>query len=264
MHEPEQQSNQNTGMNAPGAGLPLSQNKRWNWRVIVLELVIVFVGLFAALQLDSYRDQQAFEATQHRHLLRMSQDLETYLGFTASTLEFLQENFQAVSHVSASLEAGEIINGDEKKFEMGVIYFAHLPSSPLPRASYDEMVASGMFSALESEELKKAISDLYSMHDFVEKNFTWWRDGALRFEEELASWVDYYDEAPLTEKTGFLLNEPERRIRYDFEEMANERRVRNGFYWARDSVSDWLKFTEILNEDAAQVNVLIKQQLDIE
>jgi hypothetical protein len=264
MSDPGQQPHQDSGMNTPGAGLPISQNNRWDWRVIVLELVIVFVGLFAALQLDSYRDQQAFKAAQHRHLLRMSQELENYLEFTKDTQTFLRENHEAVTHVSSSLQAAEILNGDEALFQKGVIYFAHLPSNPLPRASYEEMVASGMFSALESEELKKAISGLYSMHEFVETNFEWWRDGALRFEEELASWVDYYDEAPLGDETGFLFNEPERRIRYDFEALAKERRIRNGFYWARDSVSDWYEFTERLRDHAADVDVLIKQQLEAE
>jgi hypothetical protein len=253
---------QTEGLDTPGTGLPMSQNKKWDWRVIVLELVIVFVGLFAALQLDSFRDQQEFQAAQNRHLFRMSQELESYLENTESTRTFLEENFLAVSHVHASLQAGEILNGDEKQFEKGIIYFAHLPSNPLPRASYEEMVASGMFSALESEELKTAISDLYSLHGFVEKNFAWWREGALSFEDELASWVDYYDESPLSGEEGFLSGEPERRVRYDFDELAANRRAKNGFYWARDSVSDWLAFTGFLRTSAQKTNELITQELD--
>jgi hypothetical protein len=254
-------THQPTRMQTPGAGLPVSQDRKWDWRVVVLELVIVFVGLFAALQLDSYRDQQEFRAAQQRYLVRMKEDLAEYLVSTEYVQNFLEYNYKAVSYVSDSLQAGKIPGGDTELFERGVIYFAHLPSNPLPRSAYEEMVASGMFSALESEELKKAISLLFSTHEFTEQNFRWWREGALNFENELASAIEYYDDPGVVLEEGFLQGEPIRRVRYDFSELANNRQVRNGFYWAKDSVNDWLSFTIMLRESAADVEALIEQQL---
>ena len=132
-------------------------------------------GLFAALQLENYREARAFREAQHRYLLRMQEELAEYLEAVVHVEEFLVANQRATSHVSRSLQAGEILENDTELFEFGVIYFAHLPSNPLPRATYEEMVASGMFSALESEELKRTISSLFSLHEFTETNFRWCR-----------------------------------------------------------------------------------------
>lgn len=82
-----------------------------NWKTLFFELVIVFVGLLAALQVDEYRDRRVFEAAQQRYLERMHDDLVTYLEKTESTVQFMEQTREAVDHVWASIEAGEIVGG---------------------------------------------------------------------------------------------------------------------------------------------------------
>ena len=36
------ETKQTTAMQTPGPGLPVSQTSKWDWRIMVLELVIVF------------------------------------------------------------------------------------------------------------------------------------------------------------------------------------------------------------------------------
>jgi hypothetical protein len=249
-------------MSTPGPGLPVSQSNGWDWRVVVLELCIVFVGLFAALQLDSYREDRQFRQDQERHLKRLQVDIADYLEITSIVQEFLDQNHVAVAHVSDSLQAGEIINDDTLLFEQGVIYFAHLPFNPLLRSSYEEMVASGMFSALESENLKSAIANLFFTHDFTENNFSWWRQGALEFENLMMSHVDYYDDPGIIERPGFLNGEPIRRVRYDFEALAASREIRNGFYWAKDVTWDWSYHSARLRNQAVEVEAMIERHFN--
>ncbi|MDX1556806.1 MAG: hypothetical protein R3212_12320, partial [Xanthomonadales bacterium] len=165
-----------------------------DWRVLTIELMVVFIGLFAALQLDNYRDQQRFEQAQQRYLMRMHEDLVDYLQWTEGMMSFLEWNKTAVDHVFASLEAGHIIDNDTESFEYGLIYFAHLPSLPLPRSTYDEMVASGMFTALDSQNLQQAISQLFSKEDMVKSNFEWWRVEPVGFGRRLHELVTFYDD----------------------------------------------------------------------
>lgn len=231
-----------------------------DWRVLTVELLVVFIGLFAALQLDNYRDQQRFEEAQQRYLSRMHGDLADYLEWTAGMMNMLEYNKRAVDHVYESLKAGEIINGDTGLFERGVIYFAHLPSLPLPRSSYEEMVASGMFTALESEDLQSAISQLYSWDESALSNFSWWRVGPMNFQRRLMGFVEYYDDPGEIAGNGIVQNEPIRRVSYDFEVLASDPSFRNGFYWARDSVSDWLSFLQSTRNEAEKVMQLIENQ----
>jgi hypothetical protein len=258
---PEGRRNTATSNQGHGIGFAAARRGHWNWRDIALELAIVFVGLFAALQLDTYNDQRNFREAQHRYLERLQQELVEYRETASDQLRFTLEFHRSVAHVSDSFVAGEIIDGDTYKFERGLIYVGHLPSNPLPRTSYNEMVAAGMFTALESEALKRAISDLYSVHDFTEENFTWWREGALALEAYLYDFVEYYDDdgPPLNE--GVAKNEPERRVRFNFDELAANRRIRNGFYWAKDIHSDWAEWSRDLLDFATNADNLILQEL---
>lgn len=232
-----------------------------NWKTLFFELVIVFIGLLAALQVDEYKDRRAFEAAQQRYLERMHDDLVNYLEKTESTVQFMEQTREAVEHVWASIEAGEIVGEDTEKFEHGLIYIGHLPSNPLPRGAYDEMVASGMFSALESNQLQRAISQLYSTHDFVETNFAWWRDTFLHTERYIHKLVQFYDGEGETILMTDTLAEPNRRVAYDFEKLVNDVKFRNGIYWGRDVRSDWVEWVTQLRTQAEEVRQLLKSEL---
>jgi hypothetical protein len=236
-------------------------NREINWKTLFFELVIVFVGLLAALQVDEYRDRRAFEAAQNRYLERLHDDLVAYLDRTESTVEFLGKTRDAVNHVWASIQAGEIVNGDTEQFEHGLIYIGHLPSNPLPRGAYDEMVASGMFSALESNELQHAISQLFSTHDFVETNFAWWRDNFLHTERYIYELVQFSDGEGETILMTDTLAEPNRRVAYDFDQLSGDLGFRNGIYWARDVRSDWVEWVTQLRTQAEQVRRLLRGEL---
>lgn len=248
-------------LDQPGAGLPMSQNKKWDWRVIALELLIVFVGLFAALQLDSYRDERSFAQAQQRYLLRLGEDIAGYLETMGPRLAFLERNRIAVQHVADSLQANELLGGDTELFERGLIYVGHLPSSPLPRSAYDEMVASGMFAALESEPLKQAVSELYALSETVSANFAWWRTVALDVEQDLVGQVEYYTEPGDVNQDAFMSQEPRRRVRYDFDSLAGNLRIQNGFYWAADVVGDWQSASLALTDQAKSVEAEIQRAL---
>jgi hypothetical protein len=240
----------------------MSQNKKWDWRVIALELLIVFVGLFAALQLDSYRDGRSFAQAQQRYLLRLGEDIAGYLDTMGPRLAFLEQNRVAVQHVADSLQANELLGGETELFERGLIYVGHLPTSPLPRGAYDEMVASGMFAALESEPLKQAVSELYALSEFASANFAWWRNPVLDLEQELIGHVEYYTEPGEVNQDAFVSQEPRRRVRYDFDSLAGNLRIQNGFYWAADVSGDWQSASLALADRARSVEAEIQRALD--
>ena len=118
-----------------------------DWRSLGAELIIVFIGLFAALQLDDWRQQRDIREAETRYLERLRDDLQGFLAFSSQTLPDLERNRDAVLHVYESLAAGRILDDDVRQFEIGLIYVGHLPAIQMHRSAYDEMVASGMFCA---------------------------------------------------------------------------------------------------------------------
>lgn len=231
-----------------------------NWRSLGAELVIVFVGLFAALQLDDWRQQREFREAETRYLERLRDDLQGFLAFSDDMLPFLERNGDAVLHVYQSLAAGRILEDDVTRFERGLIYVGHLPAIQMHRTAYDEMVASGMFARLGSETLRREIAALYATQVVVDKNFSWWRRSVGELEVELLPLVTLYSEDETETLFGFI-EEPVRRVKFDFDELAANLTLRNGYYWAADTHSDWVLWTGRLTEQAERALAVMDEEL---
>lgn len=232
-----------------------------NWRNLLAELLVVFVGLFAALQLDDWRQQREFRDAETRYLVRLQEDLQGFLDFSGNMLPFLQGNFEAVRHVNDSLAAGRILEGDARKFEAGLIYVSHLPALQIHRAAYDEMVASGMFARLRSEQLKRDVAELYATQGVVEKNFSWWRNAVEILSDRISTRVILYSDGKI-EKSGPLYSDsPGRRAEFDFDELREDAAIRNGFYWATDTHSDWVNWTTRLTQQARTAITVLEEEL---
>lgn len=240
----------------------MKQRTRLDWRSLGVELFIVFIGLFAALQLDDWREQREFREAETRYLVRLREDLQSFLDYSANVLPFLERNHDAVRHVSDSFAAGRIIDGDTRKFEIGLVYVGHLPSIEVPRTTYDEMVASGMFARVHSEALKREISRLYADASLIEKNFSWWRNSVEDLHTRLYDRVRYYSEdKPDPIATGLTFNEPVRRVEFDFNQLRADPAVTNGYYWATDTHSDWVVWTRGLSETAERAVDMLDEEL---
>jgi len=234
---------------------------RLDWRAFGVEMLVVFIGLFAALQVDDWRDERAFRQAETRYLERLREDLADFRENAGDLLQFLERNRDAVQYVSDSLSAGRLIDGQTRKFEIGLIYVAHLPSLQIPASAYDEMVASGMFARLRSDQLKQDVSELYATQALVEKNFSWWRDSPQDLEDLLMSRVRMYSEDRMEPQSRFVLSEPVRRVEFDFEALHSDRELANRFYWAADTHNDWVTWTRELVALADQAVKVLDEEL---
>ena len=237
--------------------------REFGWRTLALELLVVFVGLLAALQVDQWREDRSYRDAEMRYLQRLDDDLEASIASLHETLELLQPNSAGVRHVSESLNAGKIIDDDSSLFETGLIYVGHLPSLSIHRSAYDEMVASGMFARLQSEDLKKVVSQLYATQDVVERNFSWWRGDIGDLQDRLSPNVRYYSEdEPIASDNSQIINEPKRRIEFAFDALQQDKILKNQYYWATDIHSDWVEWTKVVLELAENSRAVLIRSLD--
>lgn len=219
-------------------------------RTLITELVVVFIGLFAALQVDQWAEDRALAETETVYLHRLNDDLTAYLAASEQTIERQRRWREGVAHVQASLEAGHVLDGDTAAFERGLIRVGHLPSTTLHRATYDEMVATGVFARLGSRELKRTVSELYAAQETVERNFRWWRDGPEKLMQA------YY---PMV---GFHRDESGRRARFDFDALRADPYVRAGYYWAVDTHDDWIRELSALRTAGREAQALVMEELE--
>ena len=238
--------------------------RRTGWlgaAALATELLVVFIGLFAALQLDDWRDRREQAKTETIYLRRLSEDLHAYVDSLETVLPNLESHRRAVKHVSDSLAAGHILDEDAALFEAGLVYAAHLPSLKSPSSAYQEMVASGVFARLRSTELQKSVAELYATQAMVEANFAWWRQGPLELESAYQPYVEYYSVGPRVKSTDLRAKSDEAHARYDFAALRARPEIRNGFYWAADTHSDWVEWSTQLLELARAADAAVTKEL---
>lgn len=238
--------------------------KRAGWSEaagLAKELLVVFIGLFAALQLDDWRDRREQAKTETIYLRRLSEDLDAYIESLELVIPNLERHRRGVQQVSDSLAAGRILDGDAALFEAGVIYVAHLPSIKMPSSAYQEMVASGVFARLRSTELQKAVAELYATQANVEANFSWWRQQPIQLQNALQPYVEYYSVGSRVKSTDLRAMADEIRARYDFDELRDRPEIRNGYYWAADTHSDWVEWSTVLLELARAADAAVTKEL---
>ncbi len=238
--------------------------KRTGWPgpvALATELFVVFVGLFAALQLDDWRERREQAKTETIYLHRLGEDLHAYVESLELVIPNFENHRRAVQHVSDSLAAGRILDGDTALFEAGLIYVAHLPSIKTPSSAYQEMVASGVFARLRSTELQKAVAELYATQAVVEVNFSWWRQLPNELQDACAPYVEYYSVGPRVKSTDLRATTGEARARYDFDALRARPEIRNGYYWAADTHSDWVEWSSRLLELAKVADAAVAKEL---
>ena len=236
---------------------------RWiDWRELLLQLIVVFVGLLAALWVDDWKDERQARQTETLYLRRLAVDLHEHAASLDSLLRFLEPHRRAVQHVSDSLAAGRILGDDTRLFEQGLIYVAHLPSIAGRGGTYNEMLASGAFARLRSPELQGMVSELYATEATVDANFAWWRAQPERVEALIQPAVEYYTEGTDRSPSPELKAEEGRRVRFDFERLRSQVEIRNGFYWAADTHSDWVEWITRVREQARRAESIVRGELE--
>lgn len=230
-----------------------------NWRALTLELFVVFIGLLGALQVDQMRDNRLRDAAETRYLERLESEFVSFEETMDFLTRFIDRNLRGAEAVDEALRAGELLPENRSAFEYGLIHAGHLPAIEVPRATYDEMISSGALARMQSEELKRALQDFYSLHQTIESNFSWWRQGALRTMDRLLLHVDYsISESSLDEEADFMTR---RRVEYDFDALLADRQIRGGFFWAADTHRDWQGWSNRLIERGMEVQLLVRAEL---
>jgi hypothetical protein len=252
-----------TDVPRPVAPPPGPAPRAWiDWRELLLQLIVVFVGLLAALQVDGWKDERQRRKTELVYLGRLHQDLVDYVAWLDTAIPMLEAHRKAVQHVSDSFAAGRILDGDERLFESGIVYVGHLPSISHPSSAYTEMVSSGAFARIDSIELQRAVGKLFATQATMEANFAWWRGPVLETEARMQPYVEYYAgsgvRVPSPEFSADLQGD---RVRFDFAQLRSHAEIRNGYYWAADTHADWVEWSTRVRALARDADAIVSREL---
>lgn len=198
------------------------------WRLGVLGLLIVVLGILIALRMDEWKDRREEQRAVAASLTRLAQDIDANRQICDFLSAAVMRNRDSIWQVYASLQAGRILDDDAGLFEQGLVNADFMPHVPVTMPAYDEMVATGLLRALEDTELAAELARLKSEVEIAWLQIPDYRSGPSELASELRAIVDFrYAESP---------DHP--RVSYDFDALAESRRIRNLYYEAVASHGD--------------------------
>ena len=132
-----------------------------NWFAVVLDLLVVVVGLFIGLQVDTWwedRKEAQFEAV---YLAELREDFEANRSSLLNQIQVAEQTIRDMVTLHAqSLLAEPSLSVAELNQRFASIH--HMPTFAVTSRVYDNLTGSGDLRLLRDRSLKNALADYYA------------------------------------------------------------------------------------------------------
>jgi len=193
--------------------------RKQNWFDVVLEIVIVVVGIFIALQVDSWNSERKERALENQYLTRLHADMVGTLEDQHANDGWDRRQIDAQEIVLRSLRSGELKDQDRDLFGRGLMFLGAINPRGLRWSTVEELKSTGNLTILQSIELRELIGA-------VETSYQRWSQ--IIAGEEMVLTAHKIELQKRFEATAYGLNYSEpTEIHYDFEELVTDRELLN-------------------------------------
>ncbi len=233
-----------------------------NWVSAIVDLLIVVIGLFTGLQVDSWWEDYQQSRQERVYLQELQEDFISNKDLLVGTIEYDEE----VLNDMISLSEQALTDTPSLSNEELDAQFSSLQSmptiSPISRA-YDNLVGAGELSVINSREIKNGLADFYSFSKMIElvqnthemqlvQLFQPYMHDNTEVARVLVSWQEDDD---------FLLPEPESES--GLPDVISSREFRNIVTAKYYSVSDLYGLHTALQELNDEILQLLQSELGI-
>lgn len=130
-----------------------------NWTGFAIDLAIVVLGIFLGLQASQWYEHRQEVGMERTILKRLGEDFKAITAGARSAVQFHQGQIMALEHIQISLRDGNLDSDTEQQFLTGLSDAMGYDLGPGRSGTYVEILSSGHFRLLRSQELRKSLSE---------------------------------------------------------------------------------------------------------
>lgn len=157
--------------------------RRQDWFLAGIEVMIVVVGIFIALQVEGWNQQRENIALERQYLARLQNDFECLLGVEEYGLRWNDVRLAQGELLREVIENEHLPDDASRNFEYGIYFLGIVNRARLSWGTVDELRATGNIQLIRDWSLRQHLTD-------VENEFKW----AKRYEDETAQMALHYRE----------------------------------------------------------------------
>lgn len=153
-----------------------------NWVGFGIDLAIVVLGIFLGLQASQWYEHRQDIGVERTILERLGEDFESIEAAAQSAVRFHQEQIVALEQMQDALRDGEMDPVAEPQFLTGLSDAMGYDLGPGRSGTYVEILSSGYFRLLRSQELRKALTEYDDSVQKADYLFSTFQQGQRRHE----------------------------------------------------------------------------------
>ncbi len=164
--------------------------RKQSWLTLVLELVVVMVGIFLGLQVDSWNDARKDRVLEQQYLASLKADFQADIEELDGAIALAESRAQLGRLLISSIDKGRV-EGDPNEF-IWAVYSSFLLNYPsYTRATINDLLSTGNLQLLQDANLKAAVAEYYTDIEYREQWKINWREAQIDMERTLPHLLDF-------------------------------------------------------------------------
>jgi hypothetical protein len=161
-----------------------------SWLTLVLELVVVVVGIFLGLQVDSWNDARKDRVLEQQYLASLKADFQADIEELDEAIALAKSRAQLGRLLISSIDTDRV-EGDPNEF-IWAVYSSFLLNYPsYTRATINDLLSTGNLQLLQDANLKAAVAEYYTDIEYREQWKINWREAQIAMEQTLPHLLDF-------------------------------------------------------------------------
>ncbi len=173
-----------------------------SWLTVVLELVVLVVGIFLGLQVDSWNEARKDRVIEQQYLASLKADFQADIEELDEAIALAKSRALLGRLLISTIDKGRV-EDDPNEFIWAVFssYLLNYPS--YTRATINDLLSTGNLQLLQDSNLKAAVAEYYTDIEYREQWKINWRQMQIAMTHTLPHLLDFdVREAGLLRYTG--------------------------------------------------------------
>ena len=221
----------------------LTHFRAQDWVAIALDFVIVVVGIFVGLQVDSWNQDRKDRVRERAGLEQLYADFETARDRARTMSEFHAEKAEDLGFAIETMLSESLADDDRRRFLVALTGMLQMPPLGVSLGAYESMVASGDIALIRDDELKSRLVSLDAALESEASLLNYFRN---RNQQDIGFIDQHFRLVPNSDRSditfsfdlGTLLDDP---LAYSV--IANQQRNHRVFHNFRREIAEELDST---------------------
>ena len=140
-----------------------------NWFTVVLEVLIVVVGIFVGLQVDSWNETRKDRLSEHRYLERIYDELALDIASIELSIKVAKSRRDMGHLLLNALNDSEVVRANPFVFLRAIEQASYTLSPTINNVTFDEIKFAGNLAIIRDEDLRSRLSAYYKLIERYEQ-----------------------------------------------------------------------------------------------